>query len=233
MQVKEWLLEGIHSGTWIQGGILPSERGLATQLGLSRLTVRQALTELVQEGIVTRSRGRGTYVNKPPIQQPLQRLSSFSEDMRALGKEPGSRVLKFELRLASMDESVKLRIASGDTVVELRRLRTADGQPMGVETAVLPLSLVRAITSVSFEELVSLYRVLREQCEIQLKRADQWIQASLCTEVHARLLKIRMGDPVLRAERLTYAADGNVVEWVRSVYRGDMYRLHVVLATES
>lgn len=231
--MKEWLLEGIQNHTWEEGDTLPSERDLATQLELSRLTVRQALTELVQEGVVRRSRGRGTYVRKPPIQQPLQRLSSFSEDMRALGKEPGSEVLKFELRSASVEETVKLSIASGSKVVELRRLRTADGEPMGVETAVLPLARVEAITKVSFDELLSLYQLLQDRCGIQLKRADQWIEASLCTDAHASLLKIRVGEPVLRAQRLTYSADGDVVEWVRSVYRGDMYRLHVVLATEN
>lgn len=222
---------GIHSHTWNEGDSLPSERELAAQLGLSRLTVRQAMTELAQEGIVTRSRGRGTYVRKPPIHQPLQRLSSFSEDMRAIGKEPGSHVLKFELRPASVEEMGKLCISARDTVVELRRLRTADGQPMGVETAVLPLSRVEAMTRVSFDELASLYHVLRVQCGIQLERADQWIEASLCTEMHSTLLTIRVGEPVLRAQRVTYSADGDVVEWVRSVYRGDMYRLHVVLAT--
>jgi GntR family transcriptional regulator len=229
LQVKQWLIQQMETGVWKEGDLLKPERELAEEFGVHRLTVRQALSELVSEGRVVRIRGRGTFVASPKIRQTLQRLTSFSEDMRMLGMEPGSRVLKMEIREASHAECEKLSLKDEDLVIELRRLRLADGTPMAVETAVLPYVLCRQLTELPFGSLTSLYTALRNTCGIELRRAEQTIEASLASSKLARSLQIKEGMPVLKMNRKTYSSSGIPVEWVTSFYRADRYTFRVDL----
>ncbi len=217
LQLKAALEERIRTGALSPGQALPSERRLAEMLGVSRLTVRRALDELVAGGVLTRRQGSGTYVT-PRVEQPLSVLSGFSEDMRARGMVPGSRWIKRERGQASPTEAMTLSLAPGEPVVRLLRVRTADGRPMAVEHAVLPARFLPDPGAVG----ESLYAVLREQ-GFAPGRALERIRAVAATERVAELLGVGPGTPVLYIERVSYLSDGTPLEFTRSHYRGDRY----------
>lgn len=224
LQVKHWMLERMDSGDWQEGDLIKPERELAEDFGVHRLTVRQAITELVSEGRVVRTRGRGTFVSSPKIHQPLGQLTSFTEDMKRLGMTASSRVLKLEIREATAAEQSILSLAPQGLVFELHRLRLADGTPMALENAVLSYALCEKLTEVSFAELQSLYGALKDKCGLELARAQQSIEALVPSQRLAHLLKMTEGAPVLKMTRRTFLASGQPVEWVSSFYRGDRYK---------
>jgi GntR family transcriptional regulator len=218
------MVEKMDSGEWQEGDMIQPERELAEDFGVNRLTVRQAISELAAEGRVVRTRGRGTFVSSPKIQQPLGQLTSFTEDMRRLGMVASSRVLKLEIREATAVERTMLALPPQGLVFELNRLRLADGIPMALENAVLCYELCEKLTEVSFVELQSLYVALKEKCGLELTRAHQTIETLVPPQHMAELLKSPEGAPVLKMTRKTFTRDGTPVEWVRSFYRGDRYR---------
>jgi len=217
LQLKSELEERIRTGALSPGEALPSERRLAEMLGVSRLTVRRALDELVAGGMLTRRQGSGTYVT-PRVEQPLSVLSGFSEDMRARGMEPGSRFVRRERAQATPAEAMTLSLAPGEEVVRILRVRTADGRPMAVEHAVIPARFLPE------PELVkeSLYGALKERGYVPA-RALERIRAVAATDRVAGLLGVAEGTPVLYIERVSYLPDGTPLEFTRSYYRGDRY----------
>lgn len=217
LQLKAALEERIRTGALSPGQALPSERKLAEALGISRLTVRRALDELVAGGVLTRKQGSGTYVT-PRVEQPLSVLSGFSEDMRARGMEPGSRWVRKELGQATPTEAMTLSLAPREPVVRLLRVRTADGRPMAVEHAVLPAKFLPDPEAVG----ESLYEALRARGLVPA-RALERIRAVAATDRVASLLGVPEGTPVLYIERVSYLADGTPLEFTRSHYRGDRY----------
>jgi GntR family transcriptional regulator len=131
----ELLRERIRAGEWQPGDPIPSERELSERYGISRMTARQAVAELVTERLLYREQGRGTFVIRPTIRQQLLRLTGFSEDMRVRQQRPGARVLAAEMTPADAETAGHLRINVGRPIVRLRRLRLADGEPLALETA--------------------------------------------------------------------------------------------------
>lgn len=226
LQIKHWLLSELSRGRWGRDHPLPPEREIAESFEVSRMTVRHAFSELTHEGWIERIRGKGTFVRDVRIQYGTNGLTSFSQEMKAAGKTPGAAVLRFEIRSGSAEECDRLQVASGTRVVELRRLRTANTLPVGVETAVLPLARVEGITRVPLNQLSSLYQVLRDACGLRLYKANQWMEAGLCGAECAELLGVKTGSAVLQSERTTMDDEGVIVEYVRGVYRGDVYRIH-------
>ncbi len=217
LQLKAALEERIRTGALSPGQALPSERKLAEVLGISRLTVRRALDELVAGGMLTRRQGSGTYVT-PRVEQPLSVLTGFSEDMRARGMVPGSRWVRRERGQASPAEAITLSLPPGEPVVRLLRVRTADGRPMAVEHAVIPARFLSDPTAVD----ESLYAALRAR-GLAPARALERIRAVAATERVAQLLGVEEGTPVLYIERVSYLSDGTPLEFTRSHYRGDRY----------
>ena len=142
LRIKDWLRESIEKGDYRPGERIPSEYELTQRFGVSRSTVRQAISELVLEGWLYRIQGSGTFVARPKYRQTLSRLTSFTEDMRLLGLRPRSRLLLFEIREADEKIAQTLRIPLGDEVVHIERLRFADDEPMALNTSILPLRLV-------------------------------------------------------------------------------------------
>ncbi len=217
LQLEALLREALASNTWKAGEALPPERALAEQFGVSRLTLRKALERLEAQGLVQRRQGSGTYV-APRLEQPLSALTSFSEDMRARGLEPSTRWLKRGLFTASPEEVLALSLSPGEKVARLERVRSAQGEPMAVERAALPAHLL------PYPEQVkeSLYAYL-ESKGLRPVRALQRLRSVAASRQEAELLGLRAGEPVLYIERLSYLADGSVLEFTRSHYRGDRY----------
>ena len=227
LQVVRGLEALIEGRAWPEGSALPGERDLAGQLGVSRVTVRQALGLLEARGLITRRQGSGTYVAPQRIEQPLSALTGFSEDMRARGLTPGGRVLDFSVTRPTPEEAMQLALSPLLEVARLRRLRTADGEPLAIETSSVPMSVLGDVTAADLEN-ASLYGLLRAR-GFAPTRAMQHLRAREAGAETAGLLGLAAGAAVLFTERVTWGAGGEVLEYARSLYRGDRYDFVVAL----
>ncbi len=220
MRLQVMIAEAIRKGQLHPGDTLPAERDIATDLGISRVTVRKAMAVLVENGLLVQRRGSGTYVAQKVkrVEQPLSVLSSFSDDMRARGFKPSQRWLSRAVSLPTPEEAIALHIKVGEHVTRLHRLRLADDVPMALETAVLPESALPDPNAVD----QSLYEVL-EGKGLRPVRALQRLSATNLGERDASHLEVPVGTAALRIERVAYLEDDRVIEFTRSLYRGDAY----------
>lgn len=216
-RLKKHLLE--LTRTQPPGTPVAPERTLAGDFDISRTTVRQALQELVIEGRLERIQGRGTFVAKPKVAHSL-RLTSYSEDMRAQGLEPASRLLGIGYIPADAELAERLGIPRGNRVLRIERLRLADAVPMAIETSHLSAARFPSLRR-TLDRHTSLYAALREVYGVRLAEAEETIETALATPREASLLATDVGMPLLQLSRHSFEADGTPVEWVRSVYRGD------------
>src|SRR5262245_36158514 len=209
------------------GMVLPSERTLEKRYKVARATVTQAINELVSKGLLYRVRGSGTFVAEPKLRQPAT-LSSFSEDMRARGMQPGSVVLDHEVIPAGVIIARQLELEPNAPVLHLHRLRTADGEPMALERVYLPAERFPGLEVADLTD-TSLYDVLAERWGAEVAVADQWVMAIRLSDREARLLEVPAGQPALLCQRVTRDVAGVVVEYSRALYRGDRYETHTRL----
>ena len=231
LQLKELLNGQIMNGTLPAHNRVPSERELSEHYAISRMTARQALAELIQEGRLYTSQGKGTFVAEPKIQQNLHTLTSFSEDMRARGHVPSVRVLRRELIEASPEVARHLQVADGTPVVCLERLRLADDEPMAVETAYLCFNGAEHLLNMHLEQ--SLYALLAQTFAMVPASAQQEFEARLVRTREHTLLKLPPSAPVLAIQRTTFDHHNQPFEYVQSVYRGDRYRFVARLTREA
>ena len=196
---------------------IPGERELAASLGVSRVTVHKAVRALVEQGLLEQRQGSGTFIASR-LEQPLSRLTSFSEDIRARGKQPSLSWLERSVGVATPEEAMALNLSPGTEVSRLYRIRSADDKPLALEQATLPRHILPDPLAV--EE--SLYAVLSAQ-GLRPSRALQRLRAELLSMEHARLLAIPPGSAALYIERRGFLKDGTAVEFTRSHYRGDAY----------
>jgi GntR family transcriptional regulator len=204
------------------GSPVPPERTLAIDFDTSRTTVRQAIQELVVEGRLERVQGRGTFVAHPKVAQTLQ-LTSYTEDMRAQGLEPTSRLLDIGVVAADEHLAARLDMLAGGRVYRLQRLRLANGEPMAVETTHLSAKRFPALRK-QLARYTSLYALLGEVYGVHLAEAEETIETALATPAEAALLGTDVGLPLLQLSRHSFTDSGEPVEWVRSLYRGDRYK---------
>jgi GntR family transcriptional regulator len=228
LQLKDSLVAEITSGRYRSNQRLPSERELSTQFQVSRMTVRQALLELARDGTIYTRVGKGTFVAEPKIDQQLRALTGFSQDVRARGGKPSSRVLEARVISATPDMAAALRLAPEAEVILLARLRLADSVPLAVELAYLPFALFPRLLHHNFAR-ESLYDVLETEYKLTLTQAEQSIEAALAVPREIELLKLMPPAAVLKMQRLTFSADGVPVEYVLSSYRGDRYKFRSML----
>src|SRR5438105_13659851 len=205
------------------GRPIPAERQLAIDLAVSRLTVRAALDELVRDGHLYRRHGSGTYVTEPKIAQPLT-LTSFSDDMKRRGMAPGSRTLELTTTLAGARLAHRLEVSPEARLVRVKRLRLADSQPVAMEVLHVPESLGPGLTRADFEDH-SFYELLRERYGITIASGTQSIEPTVTNEEESEVLGVALHTPAFLFERTTVTESGRIVEFVRSIYRGDRYRL--------
>lgn len=221
MQLRQRLEDAIARGVLGPEAPLPSERELAALTGLSRVTVRKAIQALVDRGVVTQRQGSGSFVSAAPmpaVEQPLSRLTSFTEDMSRRGYAVTAQWLDRGLYLPAPEEMVALALGAGDEVARLGRLRCADGRPMAVERAAVPAQILPDPGVVSR----SLYATL-DGTGHRPVRALQKLRAVTVDGVEADLMEMPLGAAGLRIERTSYLGDGRPVEFTRSLYRGDAY----------
>jgi GntR family transcriptional regulator len=225
-QIQDELLAAIDSGELARGDPLPSEREFAEALGISRMTVRRALKDLQARGWLVSQVGKGWFVSPGKIEQRLSRLSGFSADMTSMNLKVHSRVLSFEAHPASGSLAERMAIAIGTRIYRLERVRLVNGEPLGIEEAHLRAEFCPDLLRFDFTR-DSLYRVLREECGLELSVAEQTVEASIADWREASLLEIDPGAPVLRGSRVVRNTAGQVVEASRAVYRGDRYKYRI------
>jgi GntR family transcriptional regulator len=206
---------------------LPSENELAELHGISRQTVRHALDELERDGWIYRQKGVGSFAVARRVEQELSSLVSTSEAMRQRGWRLETRVLSLERVPAPSHVAVALEIPPGCLVYELSRLRIADGAPVSLQTNYLPAELTPRLEENDLS--ASLYRLLESRYGLRLWTGHETLRAAGATSREAHLLDIREGAPVMRTERITYAANGTPVEYLDAVWRGDRYDFKVTL----
>lgn len=230
VQIEAALREQIVSGEWPPGHQIPVENELCTTFGVSRVTVRQALRRLVEAGLLTRGRGRGTFVQEPTLTAGERGLRSFSEDMRSLGLTAGARVMEFKRKPASREVSTKLGLAIGAPVVSLHRLRTGGGLPIGIQRTYLPANRFPNLLATDFTDR-SLYGHLEMEYGVVPVEAREHFWIAEISASDAKLLNVDEGVAAFSVERLTRDNVGPM-EFTSSVMRGDRFRLEWVLRKE-
>lgn len=218
LQIAANLKQHIIAGEWREGEAVPSERELCALTDASRVTVRKAIEELISEGLLSRRQGSGTFVNRV-IETKNDALGSFSDEAAARGGISGTIWIARTIARPTEDEANILKISKDIEVVRLGRVRLLDGEPLAIEHAVVPRQFLPPIDDLGS----SLYQALETNGNRPVG-GTQSIHASLATPTEAGLLSIAEQSAVLRIERVTRNAKGDVVELTRSVYRGDRYK---------
>jgi GntR family transcriptional regulator len=217
LQLALTLSKAIHDGSYQAQEALPSERLLAEELSISRVTARKAIERLVDQGLIVRKHGSGNYI-APRLEQPLTRLTGFTEELHQRGFVPQSRWLSRGFAAPAADEQLSLELHSGERVARLERLRLADGVVMAYELSVLPESVLPDPEAVS----ASLYAHLANSGQTPT-RALQHIRALNADAKVAGLLEVPIGAAVLFITRVGYVASGKAVELTHSYCRSDYY----------
>lgn len=223
-QIKQNLSELVSSGKFAPGDLLPAESEMGEFYGVTRLTVRQAVGELVHEGILVRERGRGTFVARPKTTHKMVYTAGFGERIRGTGQTPSTRVLSFEIIPASDCVAENLKIAAGDLVYRLARLRSVDGEPHMIETTHLIKNRYPGLEDVDFSQ-ESLYHTLAERYQCLVVSADEFFEPVLLNKYEADLLGAKIKTPALLLEIIAFDQNGNRVEYNKSIIRGDKARL--------
>jgi GntR family transcriptional regulator len=221
-QIEQTLRESIESGQLNPGAAL-SERALCDRFGVSRMTARQALRALRDEGLLYSERGRGTFVAEPKFNVQTRQLLGFTEDMKARGLIASSRILSFTRRAAPTEIAEQLQLPAEQEVFEIVRLRLADKVPMAYETCFLPARLCPNLKRADVER-GSLYKALEGSYGVSIEWADEVLEAAVATRQEAQLLELPARAPVLVVQRTVYDEARTPIEVVRSVYRGDRYQ---------
>jgi GntR family transcriptional regulator len=205
---------------------LPSERVLCQQYGISRITVRQALSDLFQEGLVFSSVGKGTYVAETAFQEDLQPLSSFTQDLERRGMHASSRVLEADIILADNYWAEVFHVRRGAEIVRLHRLRLNGDVPIVIQLSHLPHALCPDLLQFDFSSR-SLYEILRHEYHLRLARADTIIDAVLASPFEAQLLGLSQPAAILVSKQTTCLDTGAVIEITRSAFNPERYKLRM------
>lgn len=219
-QLKQGLERLIQSGSLHVGEPLPSENELSRLFRISPMTVRRAMTELVNDGYIVRERGRGTFVARQRMQHQLENLTSFTEDIRNRNLHPSSQILAFETIAPPEAVTQRIDLPPDSRMTRIKRLRFANNTPVGVHDSYL---LDVEITRSELEKIGSLYSLLESKGVI-MDEGDEAIEAVAAPADVAALLNLPAGAPLLQTTRFSWNADGRLIEYVVALYHADLYR---------
>lgn len=231
LQLKDLLLEYIEENL-IEGDPLPIESQLEEQYGVSRITVRKTIDELVKDGVVVKQQGRGTFVQSKQIVQKAGAITSWTEEMRVKGKQIATK----NMSMQEIEPSGKLRevlkLAKNEKVICLKRIRCADGDPISIMINYFRGRFTPGLVERGLSE-ESLYEVLETVYNIKLEKAHERIHARIATDLEALELGIAPHSALLQISRISYLADGTPFELVEMSNRSDMYQYHIELEGRS
>lgn len=227
-QLKDIICEMIENEELKPNDPIPPERELCEYHGVSRMTVNKAITNLVNEGLVYREQGKGTFVAKPKEGYQLTRLLSFTEDMKAKGLQVDTRIISFHKKASTRKLQKALNLSENEEVFEIKRLRLVEGEPYALETAYLPVNLCAGLTMEKLEGK-SLYDILLNEYGLKMDYAHQTIEAVILDEYESEMLNVPEKSIALMLSRKTYLEGDRPMELTKAVYRGDKYKFEVVL----
>jgi len=231
-QIAQILKEYIHSNKLGDDDLMPSERELCEAFDTSRMTVRQAVDLLVNEELLVRRKGKGTFVKMPKLRQHLTTLTSFTVDMTSQGMVPTSQMICCKIVVATRDVASRLNLQAGDKVIQIERVRLANGRPHAFERSFLLYPEAILVLDEDFTNR-SLYHFLCERCGMKLVKAKELIEVTFCPDEICELLLIAKRSHTFHMERLTYDYLNRPVEYVVSYYCIDKFKFEVELDLEA
>ena len=226
-QLKEILRKNILAGVWKAGDKIPTEKELSETFGVSTAVVRQAVSLLVNEGFLVKRQGKGTFVTDTRVRQGPRKLSSFSEEMAAMGLKASSIVLEKGIKEADEKISKALQIQPKTRVIMVKRLRLANDEPLGIQTFYIPEYMVPDFLQNDLTQ--SLYELLETKYGIVIKSAHEKYYATILDKYECKLLKVKWPFAGFIVERSAFDATGSPVEYTESVIRSDKYSVQVHL----
>lgn len=224
MSIRDALKKQVDEGVWGIGDRLPSERDLSEDFGVSRMTLRQAVSLLVEEGVLERRVGSGTYVASRRVQEKMRGTTSFTEIVTSQGKVPSSKLLSYQRQLASETESQQLNLSTQDYVIRMERIRYADQRPLVYEVATIPEKLIKSFKKADITE--HFFKTLTAN-GYEIGKSQQTIYAKSASERVAGYLGISKGHAILALTQVSYLSDGQPFEYVRSQYVGDRFEFYL------
>lgn len=226
-QAEEALRTMIENGDWATGSQIPNEGKLSAMLGISRITVRHALRNLEEAGLLRRDHGRGTFVRSGTLVAGARGLTSFTQEMATLGLVVGTRVLAVDLIPAPAEIAAALAVPLGETLLRLRRLRLGNNTPIGIQTAHLAARRVPGLEQEA-ASITSLYQALRDHYGIEPVEAHEVYRVGRVAREDADLIEQPVGTPAFTVERIAFDALGPF-EFTRSTMRADRYEIRSIL----
>ncbi|MEX2783869.1 GntR family transcriptional regulator [Streptococcus sp. H49] len=224
IKIHDAIKKDIDRGVWKIGERLPSERDLADHFQVSRMTLRQAITLLVDEGLLERRVGSGTYIASHRVQEKMRGTTSFTEIVRSQGKIPSSKLISYQKQLATETEIQQLQLKPSDYVIRMERVRFADKVPLVFEVAAIPEKLIRHFERTAVTE--HFFQTLQDHGH-EIGKSQQTIYAKTANERVANYLGILKGHAILALTQVSYFTDGTPFEFVRSEYVGDRFEFYL------
>ncbi|MGM0502050.1 MAG: GntR family transcriptional regulator [Bacillota bacterium] len=230
IQLKNIIEEKIKEENWEPGDLIPSEKELQNQFEVSRITVRQAIKELENEGLVKKKQGKGTYVSFPKLSHELPNLTSFTEDIEAKGLNPESKIISIE-KLINAEIAEKLRTNPQTVFLNIKRLRLINGEAVGIHDCYLDTNMLDEEAVNEIKEMdndTSLYDII-EDYNLNISHADETLEGGISDPYISKLLGIKKDFPLLILERITFTENNEAFEFVKMHYRADKYKYSIRL----
>ncbi|WP_270179841.1 GntR family transcriptional regulator [Alkalihalobacillus sp. CinArs1] len=227
LQIKDILIDRIQSGAWKANELIPTEQELIKEFGVSRTTIRQAITVLVQNGLLEKKQGRGTVVKPQQLVGNLGQLKGFAEEVMDRGSVPRSKLIRAEFKTNLYHEKEMLQVPEDAPILLIERIRFSDDTPVALERSCWPEEIGQLLMKHDLNE-AKYYEIL-ENDQIYLNRANERIAAMNATIDEADLLAIRPGEALLEMTRLSYGLNDHPMEYTRTKYRSDQYHYHIEL----
>ncbi len=229
LQIKEHLLSRIDSGIWKEGEMIPTENELCREYNVSNITVREAIKILVQDGKLSRTPGKGTFVTEPKLEQKLNRFFSFSRWAKQNELEPASRILKVEMIQSDLHLAQHLDINENDPLTRIERLRLGSDEPLMLEIIWVPEAICPDLRIKDLAN-VPLNDILKKDYNISLQSAMESIEPQTADEYTAKLLGVDKQVLLLHVEHTAYDSRKRIIYFVSSMYRGDRVKFSIELS---
>ncbi|HEL0662385.1 TPA: GntR family transcriptional regulator [Streptococcus equi subsp. zooepidemicus] len=224
IKIHDAIKKDIEKEVWTIGSRLPSERDLAEHFEVSRMTLRQAITLLVEEGILERRVGSGTYVASHRVQERMRGTTSFTEIVNSQGRKPSSKLISYQRQLASDTEINQLHLEESDYVIRMERIRYADKVPLVYEVASIPEKFIKNVKKTDITE--HFFQTLTSN-GYEIGKSQQTIYAKIASERVASYLEVAKGHAILALTQVSFFTDGRPFEYVRSQYVGDRFEFYL------
>ncbi|KXT78820.1 GntR family transcriptional regulator [Streptococcus sp. DD13] len=224
IKIHDAIKQKIDQEIWKIGDRLPSERDLAEEFGVSRMTLRQAITLLVDEGMLERKVGSGTYVAGHRVQEKMRGTTSFTDIIHSQGKVPSTKLISYQRKTASKTEQKQLHLKANEGVVRMERVRYADELPVVYEVATIPERIIQPFQQTDITE--HFFQTLTEN-GFEIGKSEKTIYAKIATDKVASYLSVPKGHAILALTQVSYLADGQPFEYVRSQYVGDRFEFYL------